>query len=130
MRIKGLITITAILWGMMFSLPLLHGEATFKKSAFNFTEHNRLFIEKVICGYKFKIPQTFDECNGYRLIKVPSYKCCSKDKVCPIKYDGKYKVEYNFSCYDFSEKSRLLSITDINGKQLLMVGDKIIKDER
>jgi hypothetical protein len=122
--------IVTILWGLVFSIPLLHGEATFKKSAFSFTERNRLFIEKVICGRKFEIPQSFDECNGYRLIKIPSPRGCSKDKVRSIKYDGKYKVEYNFSCYDFSEKSRVLTITDINGKTLMMVGDKIIKDER
>ena len=31
-KIKGLIAIVITLWGMMFSLPLLYGEATFKKS--------------------------------------------------------------------------------------------------
>jgi len=126
-RLKGFITITAILWGMIFALPLMYGEATFDKSAFVFTKHNRLFVEKLLCGRKFEIPATFDECNGFKIIKVPR----------PNKYypyfttDRSYKVKpFVFECYDFSEKSKLLSITDIHGKTLLMVGDKVIKDER
>ena len=126
-KLKGLITITAILWGMMFSLPLMYGEATFKKRSIPEYEAKRLLMNKVICGHKFEIPQTFDECNGFKSIKVPR----------PNKYvpyytsDRSYKVKpVVFKCYDFSERSRVLSITDKNGKQLIMIGDKIIKDER
>lgn len=125
-KLKGFIAIVITLWGMMFSLPLLYGEATFKKSAFCFTEQHKLFVEKVLCGHKFEIPQTFDECNGFKSIKVPR-----PSKLVAYSSDRNYKVKpVVFNCYDFSERSRVLSITDKNGKTLLMRGNKIIKDER
>ena len=109
------------------SLPLLYGEATFKKSVFGTYEAKRILMNKVICGHKFEIPQTFDECNGFKSIKVPR----------PNKYypyytrDRSYKVKpFVFNCYDFSEQTALLCITDKNGKTLMMVGNRIIKDER
>lgn len=126
-KLKGLIAIVITLWGMMFSLPLLYGEATFMKRSIPEYEAKRLLMNEVICGHKFEIPATFDECNGFKNIKVPR----------PNKYypyyttDRSYKVKpFVFNCYDFSERTALLSIKDKNGKQLLMVGDKIIKDER
>lgn len=126
-KIKGFIAIVITLWGMMFSLPLVYGEATFKKSAFSFTESHKLFVEKVLCGHKFEIPATFDECNGFKSIKVPR----PSKHVTYYTSDRSYKVKpVVFNCYDFSEQTHILSITDKNGKTLLMRGDKIIKDER
>lgn len=125
-KLKGLIAIVITLWRMMFSLPLVYGEATFKKSAFGIYEGKRLLLNKVICGHKFEIPQTFDECNGFKSIKVPR-----PSKLVAYSSDRSYKVKpVVFECYDFSERSRVLSITDKNGKTLLMRGNKIIKDER
>lgn len=118
-----ILAITAILWGMMFSLPLLYGEATFKKSAFGIYEGKRLLLNKVICGHKFEIPQTFDECNGFKSIKVPR----PSKHVAYYSSDRSYKVKLVvFNCYDFSERSSVLSITDKNGKRILMEGNKII----
>lgn len=127
MKIKGLIAIVITLWGMMFSLPLVYGEATFKKSAFSFAEREKLVLEKFVCGYKFKIPDTFDECNGFKSIKVPR-----PNKYVPYSTsDRSYKVQpFIFNCYDFSGTSASLSITDVHGKTLMMRGSRIIKDER
>lgn len=124
---KKFITITAILWGMIFTLPLVYGEATFMKRSIPEYEAKRILMNKVICGHKFEIPQTFDECNGFKSIKVPR----PSKHVTYFTTDRSYKVNpVEFKCYDFSEKSKLLSITDVHGKTLLMVGDKVIKDER
>lgn len=124
---RKLITITAILWGMVFALPFLYGEATFMKRSIPEYEAKRLLTNEVICGHKFEIPATFDECNGFKSIKVPR----PSKHVTYYTTDRSYKVKpFVFNCYDFSERSAVLSITDKNGKQLLMVGNKIIKDER
>lgn len=122
-KLKGFIVIVITLWGMIFALPLVYGEATFKKSAFGIYEGKRLLLNKVICGHKFEIPQTFDECNGFKSIKVPR----PSKHVAYYSSDRSYKVKpVVFNCYDFSERSSVLSIIDKNGKRFLMEGNKII----
>ena len=123
-KLKGFITITAILWVTVFALPLLHGEATFKKSAFSFAEREKLVFEKFICGHKFEIPQTFDECNGFKSIKVPR----PSKFVAYYTSDRSYKVKpVVFECYDFSGKSHRLYVRNADGSEVHMVGDKVTK---
>lgn len=123
-KLKGLIAIVITLWGMMFSLPLLYGETTFKKSAFGIYEGKRLLLNKVICGHKFEIPQTFDECNGFKSIKVPK----PSKFVAYYTSDRSYKVKpVVFECYDFSGKSHILYVRNADGSEVHMSGDKVTK---
>ena len=120
---KKFVVIVVVLWGLMFALPFMYGEAKFNKGHIGFGEDRVLFIEKAICGHKFEIPQTFDECNGFKMIKLPK-KVGNRFMFRPTT-DRSYKIKsYEFVCYDFSEKNRILDVTNVDGTRIKMKGDK------